>query len=76
MTPLRWMPPTDDATDTVVLPPEPAAAMPTQAACSHGYAWVLRPAGERNGRSWAAFWSGDHKTESGAWCRDRRPVQG
>jgi hypothetical protein len=42
--------------------------------CSHGYAWQLRPAGQRpDGSTFTAFYSGDHKLPTGNWCKDRRP---
>jgi hypothetical protein len=42
--------------------------------CSHGYAWQLRPAGQRpDGSTFTAFYSGDHKLATGNWCKDRRP---
>lgn len=44
------------------------------ATCSHGYAWQLRPAGQRpDGSTFTAFYSGDHKLATGNWCKDRRP---
>lgn len=42
--------------------------------CSHGYAWQLRPAGQRpDASTFTAFYSGDHKLPTGNWCKDRRP---
>ena len=56
----------------VVTLPEVRTA--TAAACSHGYAWQLRPAGSRaDGSTFPAFHSGDHKLANGNWCKDRRP---
>lgn len=52
----------------------PEVRTATTAACSHGYAWQLRPAGRRpDGSTFTAFYSGDHKLPTGNWCKDRRP---
>ena len=51
----------------------PEAATATDATCSHGYAWQLRPAGQRkDGSAFPAFYAADHKI-AGNWCNDRRP---
>ena len=52
----------------------PEAVTATAAACSHGYAWQLRPAGQRkDGSTYEAFYAADHQV-AGNWCKDRRPV--
>ena len=53
----------------------PEAVTATAAACSHGYAWQLRPAGQRkDGSTYEAFYAADHQV-AGNWCKDRRPAQ-
>ena len=53
----------------------PEAVTATTAACSHGYAWQLRPAGQRkDGSTYEAFYAADHQV-AGNWCKDRRPAQ-
>jgi hypothetical protein len=60
-----------DGTQVAILPEVRTA---NAAACSHGYAWQLRPAGRRpDGSTFTAFYSGDHKLPTGNWCKDRRP---
>lgn len=55
----------------VVILPEAVTA--TAAACSHGYSWQLRPAGQRkDGSTYEAFYAADHQV-AGNWCKDRRP---
>jgi hypothetical protein len=50
------------------------APRPTVLACSHGHRWKEQPAGSKEGKSWPAYLSGDHKLPSGSWCKDRPPV--
>ena len=51
----------------------PEALTATAAACSHGYSWQLRPAGQRkDGSTYEAFYAADHQV-AGNWCKDRRP---
>ena len=53
----------------------PEALTATAAACSHGYSWQLRPAGQRkDGSTYEAFYAADHQV-AGIWCKDRRPAQ-
>ena len=60
-----------DGTQVAILPEVRTANAVT---CSHGYAWQLRPAGQRpDGSTFTAFYSGDHKLQTGNWCKDRRP---
>ena len=52
----------------------PEAVTATAATCSHGYAWQLRPAGQRkDGSTFEAFYAADHRLVTGNWCKDRRP---
>ena len=50
----------------------PEKLKPTEAGCSHGHPWQLRPAGVSNaGVPYPAYWSGNHQLANGQWCKDR-----
>ena len=49
----------------------------SDAACSHGEEWQLKPGGisKASGKPYNAFWAASHKAPDGSFCKDKPSQQ-
>ena len=49
----------------------------SDAACSHGESWSLKPGGisKASGKPYNPFWAASHKAPDGSWCKDKPSIK-